>query len=305
MRLVRTLLATLACGSLAFLLGCERPLTSAVRPDATKVAALRKKLSESAKPADSGNAPAAAEPNGWATIKGSFKIKGTAPAAKPLAVTKDVEVCAPGGKQVLSDDLVVDASGGIKNVLIFLTTKYPAGDAKWEHDSYAATKDTEVLFDQKDCIFLTRVFAFRNTQKVKVMNSDGVGHNTNITAKGKMAGSNQVIAGHDFSMYSAGGESDDPVEVACSIHPWMAARMISRPNPYFAVSKPDGTFEIANVPSGVDLEFRIWHEKTLFVKDAEVNGQAETFKKSKMVRKLENGNDLQLDVVLAAEKFGG
>lgn len=304
MRLVRTLFVTVACGTLAFVLGCERPLTSAVRPDATKVAALRKKLAESAKPADSG-AAAAAEPNGWATIRGTFKMKGTPPAAKPLSVTKDVEVCAPGGKQVLSDDVVVDAGGGIKNVLIFLATKYPAGDAKWEHDSYAATKDAEVVFDQKDCVFLSRVFAFRNSQKVKVMNSDGVGHNTNISAKGKMAGSNQVIAGHDFSMYVAGGEADDPVEVACSIHPWMTARMISRPNPYFAVSKPDGTFEIANVPTGVDLEFRIWHEKTLFVKEAEINGATETLKKSKLTRKLENGSDLQLDVVLAAEKFGG
>lgn len=305
MSLSKTILVTMACGTLTFLAGCERPLTSAVRPNMQKVVALRKKMAESAKPVDAGAAPVAAEPNGWATLRGSFKMTGTPPAPKALAVTKDQEVCAPGGKQVLSDDVVVDANGGIKNFLVFLSTKYKPGDEKWEHESYAASKDAEVMFDQKDCIFLSRVFAFRNTQKVKVMNSDGVGHNTNISSKGKMAGSNQVIAGHDFSMYVAGGESDDPVDVACSIHPWMTARMISRPNPYFAVTKDDGTFEIANVPTGVDLEFRIWHEKTLFLKEADINGQKETLKKSRLVRKLENGSDLQLDFVLPAEKFGG
>src|SRR4029079_18721755 len=82
-----------------------------------------------------------AEPTGWATLKGSFKLEGTPPARQPLAVSKDHEVCAPGGKPVLSEELVVDsATNGIKDVVIYLASpgKFPVGDPKWEHPDYAA-----------------------------------------------------------------------------------------------------------------------------------------------------------------------
>ena len=48
--------------------------------------------------------------------------------------------------------------------------------------------------------------------------------------------------------------------VNCSIHPWMKAWVLPRENPYFDVSKTDGSFEIANLPAGVELEFSVWHE---------------------------------------------
>jgi hypothetical protein len=41
----------------------------------------------------------------------------------------------------------------------------------------------------------------------------------------------------------------------------MSAQMIFRDNPYFAVTDSEGAFEIANVPAGVKLEFRVWQEK--------------------------------------------
>jgi hypothetical protein len=40
----------------------------------------------------------------------------------------------------------------------------------------------------------------------------------------------------------------------------MIAYLLPRENGYFAVTAPDGTFEIANVPAGEKIEFQVWHE---------------------------------------------
>ena len=41
----------------------------------------------------------------------------------------------------------------------------------------------------------------------------------------------------------------------------MKAYIIARDDPYVAVTKPDGTFEIKNLPAGEDIEFQVWHEQ--------------------------------------------
>ncbi len=52
-----------------------------------------------------------------------------------------------------------------------------------------------------------------------------------------------------------------PTPVTCNIHPWMKGYVVAKDNPYMAVSKPDGTFEIKDLPGG-ELEFQAWHEKS-------------------------------------------
>ena len=42
----------------------------------------------------------------------------------------------------------------------------------------------------------------------------------------------------------------------------MNGYVLSRDDPYVAVSAADGAFQIANVPAGVELEFQLWHEKS-------------------------------------------
>ena len=133
-------------------------------------------------------------------------------------------------------------TGGIKDVVIYLAGpgKFPVGDPKWEHPDYAAKANAVLEFDQKNCVFLTHMFAMRSKQKAKVLNSDPVGHNTNIQGGGKAAPINATIPSESFATYEPGGESPEPFGVSCAIHPWMSARMIVRDSPYFAVTKPDG-----------------------------------------------------------------
>ncbi len=91
--------------------------------------------------------------------------------------------------------------------------------------------------------------------------------------------------------------------MSCSIHPWMSAFIMATPHPYFAVTDENGTFEIKNLPAGVDLEVRVWQEKVKYVPSATVNGAAANWPKGRMKLKLENDQELNLDVVLDAAKF--
>jgi len=289
----------------ACIVGCARPQQPAVKVQTQNVKALSAAFGGSAVEAAPA-AAAAAEPTGWATLKGSFKLDGTAPAPVPLTIDKDQAVCAPGGKQVLSESLVVDsASGGIKDVVIYLATpaKFPVGDAKWEHPDYAANREATLEFDQKNCVFLSHMFAMRSKQKLKILNSDPVGHNTNVTGGGKAGAINATIPAQAYTMYEPGGESPEPFGVSCSIHPWMSARMLVRDSPYFAVTKADGSFEIPNVPAGVPLEFRIWQEATKFLQDVTVNGKPEKWSKGRLKLTLTPDEPKQLDVVVAAGVF--
>jgi len=286
--------------------GCARRLPPAERVQTRNVNDLRVAFGSGSTQA-AGPAVAAAEPTGWATIKGSFKLNGSPPDRPPLTIDKDQAICAPGGRPVLSETLVVDsATQGIKDVVIYLAMpgKFPSGDPKWEHSSYSEKRESTLDFDQKNCVFLTHMTAMRSTQKLRILNSDPVGHNTKIEATGKAAQLNATIPTGATVMYDPGGESQEPFNVACSIHPWMSARMISRDSPYFAVTKPDGTFEIANVPAGVPLEFRVWQERAKFLQgDMKVNGTAEKWSKGRVKLTLQPDEQKTLDVIVDVAVF--
>lgn len=284
--------------------GCPRASGTAAWLDQGEVADLRKSLGAGAAKTE---AVAAAEPTGFATIKGTFKLVGTPPSRTPLDVNKDMGICMPAGKTVLAEELVVATNGGMKDVVIYCITKMPADNPKWIHPDYEAAKGSPVEFDQKGCVFLSHVLAFRSSQLVHLKNSDPIGHNTNIAAKGKALSSNTLLAMGNTSNYTAGGESPEPYDVSCNIHPWMSAKMLARDNPIFAVTKPDGSFEIKNVPAGVSLDFKVWQEACKFVPTATVNGTAVKLPKGKFSLKdkdiLKDGETRVLEVTVDAAVF--
>jgi hypothetical protein len=261
-----TALGLVALATLVVFCGCERPQVDAVQVTADSALALRRALGEGKGAQAAGSASEAARPTGWATIRGKFALEGTPPPRTPLSITKNPEVCAPGGKQVLGEELVVDENGGIKDVVVYLTTKIPLDDPAFIHPDYEATKVAEAVFDQKECVFLTHLFAARTTNKIVLKNSDPVGHNTKIDGKGS-ASLNVTIAANDATGYAPGKQSPEPFDASCAVHPWMSAKMLIRDNPYFAVTKPDGSFEIKNVPAGVKLDFRVWQERLKFIQN--------------------------------------
>ncbi len=250
---------------------------------------------------------AVAEPQGWATLRGVFQVQGAPPAREPLAQAashQDARVCAPGGKAPLAEDVVVGPDGGLSGVAVFLSTTIPTEDAKWLHESYAAQRGTEVIFDQKDCVFTTHVAAMWTAQTLKVLNSDPVGHNTKIDPKRGARPFNQTIGANGSTTYDPGGEEQAPAPVSCSIHPWMKAYLLPRDNPYFAVTNEKGEFEIPNVPAGIELEFRVWQPRLEFVDaDATVGGQSQKISKGRLKVTLNDGETREMAVNLDAAAF--
>src|SRR6476661_8013968 len=98
---------------LVALAGCARRLPAHQYASADNVKLLSKHLKGKADAsADASAAPQLAEPTGFGTLKGRFKLVGTAPDRSPLRIDKEQDICAPGGKQVLEESIVVSSDGG-------------------------------------------------------------------------------------------------------------------------------------------------------------------------------------------------
>jgi hypothetical protein len=282
-------------GLAAAVSGCARPQPPDLAANLQVATQLREAIGGDTAASESAETKEVAEPTGWATIKGRFRL--TAPITPgEFAINKDTGVCGTTAKDL---SVITGPENGLKNVLVYLSTKVPSLEEPWVHPSYADQAQATVEFDQKHCVFLHHVFAMRSTQTLKVLNSDPVGHNTSI---------------NDFA-YNAiippGGNDDnagvkelrEPASVSCSIHPWMQAFIMATPTPYYAVTDDAGNFEIKNVPAGVDLEFRVWQEKVKYVAGGSVNGANANWPKGRMKVTLANDDELNLDVVLDAAKF--
>jgi plastocyanin len=229
----------------------------------------------------------------WASIKGKFVFGGDAPAAGELKADKDVEVC--GKHKLLAEELVVGADKGIANVVVFVRDK----DVKVKPE--AAKAVGKVTLDNKDCRFEPHVAIVQVGQDFVVKNSDTVGHNSNIATVKNAPSNNLIPAGGEAAVKFTSDEAV-PAQVTCNIHPWMKGWLVVRPNPYAAVSKADGTFEIKDVPVG-EVELQFWHEKAGYLGEMTIGGKAEKASKGrKKVAVASAGTDLG-EIVLAPAVF--
>jgi hypothetical protein len=234
----------------------------------------------------------AARADEWGSIKGRFVFGGDAPAAAELKADKDTEVC--GKHKLLAEELVVGADKGVANVVVFVRDK----DVKVNPELKATAP---VVLDNSSCRFEPHVVFVQTDQQLVIKNSDTIGHNSNI-ATIKNPPANPVIPGGGETTVTFKADEAVPAQVTCNIHPWMKAWLVVRPNPYAAVSKADGSFEIKGVPAG-EVELQFWHEKAGYVGEMTIGGKAEKASKGrKKVAVTAAGTDLG-DIVLAPGIF--
>ncbi|MCG8448010.1 MAG: hypothetical protein MI725_00330 [Pirellulales bacterium] len=284
---------------LCVMVGCQRGEELGPVADAASAGKIREAFSSDA--GESSGGAVAATGTGWATLKGRFVFDGTPPQMEPYNVNKHQATCASGGKAPLQETLLVDSSTkGIANVAIYIRK------ASRVHESAQPTDET-VEFDQKVCVFLTHVFPITIGQKMDIKNSDPVGHNTNIAGKN---GFNQTIPANESVLFVPQKEEAVPVGVACSIHPWMKAYFLPRNDGYYSVTATDGSFEIANVPAGEDLEFQVWHESAggrggpLVLSTPEAK-KLKWSKKGRFKLRLAENEVKELNLTIPAAAFGG
>jgi plastocyanin len=231
----------------------------------------------------------------WGTIKGRFTFGGAVPTPIELKADKDVEVC--GKHKLFNEEMVVAADKGVANVVIFVRDK-----GVKIHPDLAATKSEKVVLDNKNCRFEPHVAFVQTGQTLVLKNSDAVGHNSNVATIKNPPSNSLIPAGGETTMTLSSDEAI-PAQITCNIHPWMKSWLVVRPNPYAAVSKADGTFEIKNVPAGAELELQLWHEKAGYVGEVTIGGKAEKIAKGRKKVKVTAGDNDLGEMVLDASLF--
>ncbi|MEM8945616.1 MAG: hypothetical protein AAGD11_10575 [Planctomycetota bacterium] len=294
------LLFLLSCCCLSLgLTGCQRADELGPIASVASSTTIREALSSSSG-GSSGGESATASGTGWATLKGRFVFDGTPPQMQPYSANKDMGTCAPGGSAPLQETVVVDSTGGLANVAIYVRK------VSRVHETATSTESNQE-FDQKECVFLSHVYPFVLGDTMVIKNSDPVGHNTNIEGKN---GFNQTIPANSATEFTPQKEEAVPVGVACSIHPWMKSYFLPRKNGYVAVTKPDGSFEIPNLPAGEALEFQVWHESATGPGKALVltTPAAKELKwsgKGRFKIKLAENEEKELEISVPAAALGG
>jgi len=113
------------------------------------------------------------------------------------------------------------------------------------------------VMDQRNKKFRPHILPVPVGSQVDFPNNDPIFHN---------AFSNFAGQPFDTGLYAPGTSQkitfrrEGIVRVFCNIHAHMSAVIVVVPSPYYATSKPTGTFRIENVPDG-DYTVRVFHER--------------------------------------------
>lgn len=207
--------------------------------------------------APSGEAPAATPaavpgPSGHATVRGTIRLTGAAP-ANPAIDMADEPKCKARYAQAPKQPVVVaGANGALANVFVYVKSGLPEGA------TYPPTA-SPVVIDQQGCLYHPRVMGLMVGQALAITNSDSLLHNIKAMGKANRPFNiSQPAAGMTTNRTFATSEVMVPLE--CSVHGWMHAFVGVLPHPYFATTGDDGTFTIANLPAGT-YTIEVWHER--------------------------------------------
>ena len=201
---------------------------------------------------DQGAAPAGGTaPAGGGSIAGTVKFTGTAP-ANPAIDMSEEPACKSKYSGNPTDPQVVVADGKLANVFVYVKSGLPAGQ------KFAVPAEPAVI-DQEGCLYHPRSFGVMAGQKLEIKNSDPVLHNIKaVPTKNRGFNISQPKEGMTTTRTFATEEVMVPIE--CNVHGWMHASVGVLNHPFFATSKPDGTFEIKGLPAGT-YEIEARHEK--------------------------------------------
>lgn len=155
------------------------------------------------------------------------------------------------GKPVYDESITVDQGGGVANVFVYV-------QAGLEGKTFESPKEA-VHLDQHGCMFAPRVIGIRAGQTLAVKNSDPVSHNIHPLPKNNRDW-NEQQSPQTPDLERRFARLEVMIPVKCNVHAWMRSYIGVVDHPYFAVTGPDGGFEIKDLPPGT-YTIAAWHEK--------------------------------------------
>jgi plastocyanin len=177
------------------------------------------------------DAPSGAD--GVGQITGLVQFTGKVPPPKQI-MTSD-------GSTLLHSVLIVDAkTNGLLHVVAFL------------EDAPARAKLKAVkpaVIDQRDWVFIPRLAAVQYGQEVRFENNDLVNHSVEAVSLVKANQFNSIAGPGQPIKYTFEAQKG-PVQIGCSLHPWMRAWVYVFSHSWFGITSADGRFHIRDVPPG-------------------------------------------------------
>jgi plastocyanin len=209
---------------LALLAGCGKK--EAEEPAATPAA------SAPAAPAATPIDPATA-----AAVSGTVKLDGAAPKAAKIDMSQD-----PACKGTnMAENVIVAADGHVANVFVYV--KEGLGNRTFDIPKDAIT------LDQSGCKYHPHVMGVMAGQTVKIVNSDPTTHNIHPTPKDNREW-NESQPPQAAPLEKTFAREEVMLPVKCNQHPWMRMFVNVTKSPFYAVTGPDGKFEIKGLPPG-------------------------------------------------------
>lgn len=187
-----------------------------------------------------------------ATIEGSVKFTGTKPVMKPVSMDA-TPACARqhGDKPVLSEEVVVNDNGTLRNVFVYVKAGLPA--QKWP------TSTNQVTIDQVGCVYKPHVVGVMVDQDLQFLNSDPTNHNIHPLPRVNREWNESQPPKGDPKVKSF-PKPEVMIPIKCNIHPWMRVYVGVVAHPFFGVTGEDGSFSLKGLPPG-EYTLEAWHER--------------------------------------------
>ena len=212
-------------------------LAICVLPGLALLAGCGKKETSEEQPAAPVAAPATPiDPATVATVSGTVRFDGAAPKAAKIDMSQDPN-CQGSN---LAENVVV-ADGKLANVFIYV--KDGLGTRTFPVPTEAVT------LTQSGCKYNPHVLGVMAGQTIKIVNGDPTTHNIHPTPKDNREW-NESQAPQAAALEKTFAREELLLPVKCNQHPWMRMFVNVVKNPFYAVSGPDGKFQIAGLPPG-------------------------------------------------------
>jgi Polysaccharide lyase family 4, domain II len=181
------------------------------------------------------------------TITGDVTFVDSPPKIAPVKVTKDQDYC---GETLPDESYLVDANGGLKNVVVFLETAQPA---------IPADPQKLNVIENSGCRYAPRVLAMQKGERLRVKNNDPKLHIPHSYLNEKTVF--MLSLPFKNTVLEATQKIRDPgiLKLVCDTHAWMLGFVHVFDHPFFAITDDKGAFSIPNVPAGT-YTLRAWHE---------------------------------------------
>jgi plastocyanin len=167
----------------------------------------------------------------------------------PRRETIDNGKCCEGAPRTLLDETVVTSDKGeLANVVVYLS----------DISASEGSQQPPAVLDQKSCQYVPHVLAMQVGQTLTVTTSDPTPHNVHYTSSSNASANYGTTVPGDRRDVTF--QASEFIPFRCDVHPWMKAHVAVMDNPFFAVTKEDGSFRIGKIPTG-KYTLKAWHER--------------------------------------------